>query len=372
MEEIYLKALEMAAGLEPAPKNFDRVGRSTTPDAARWAFEQWDLRRRAAAKFPRASEMFFVREALEQATSGPVADYHASLFPSNVLILDLTCGIGADAIALARRGPIVAYEVDTTRAECAARNLAVHGLEGRVLVEDSLAADWSAEFAFADPARRVASRRTIDVNEFLPDPHELARRMSTLQLGVIKLTPMLADDVLDSLGVGVEFVSYGGECREAIVFVGQTAKKGRYAVHVESGERLAESPPPPTTESVAEWLYDVDPAAVRAHAIGDFARLRGLEVLGDSKGYLTGGDASGPWVRAYRVLDAGAFDERKIEAALKAVDAKTPVFKQRQAAQNLEVLSRKFKRTGTRDVVIALYRVGAALRWVLAEPRKFA
>lgn len=372
MEEIYLKALELAAGLGPAPKNIDRVGRSTSADAARWAFEQWDLRRRATAKFSRAAEMYFVREALEQATSEAVADYHASLFPSGEPVLDLTCGIGADAIALARRGPVTAFELDGTRAECAARNLAIYGLRGDVITADCLAAEWRADYAFADPARRIGGRRSIDISEFLPDPHELARRMRDLELGLIKLTPMLPDDVLDSLGVGVEFVSYGGECREAIVLLGRRARRGRFAVHVESDKRLAESDPPPMTETLGEWLYDVDPAAVRAHAVGDFAREHGLRVLGDSRGYLTGGEADGAWIRGYQVLDAGAYDEKRIDAALSLVDAKSPVFKQRRANQDLDRLGRKFKRTGSRDVVVAFYRVGPSLRWVLAEPRKFA
>jgi len=40
---------------------------------------------------------------------------------------------------------------------------------------------------------------------------------------VIKLSPMLDDRVLESTGGRLEFVSLGGECREVLVGVAQSA-----------------------------------------------------------------------------------------------------------------------------------------------------
>src|SRR5687767_5373956 len=102
-----MEALSRASGLQPTPKNIDRVAEATSPEAARWAFEQWSLRKRAQEKFAKADEMLFTREALEQATHEELAHFHASQFPQRTRVADLTCGIGADLIALARNGEAV-------------------------------------------------------------------------------------------------------------------------------------------------------------------------------------------------------------------------------------------------------------------------
>src|SRR5436309_7280206 len=70
------------------------------------AIELLNLRVRARAKFSRADEMFFTREGLEQSSSEAVAKWGAARFPEGATILDLCCGIGGDAVALASRGDV--------------------------------------------------------------------------------------------------------------------------------------------------------------------------------------------------------------------------------------------------------------------------
>src|SRR5919202_2910060 len=48
------------------------------------AFEQAELRRRAAAKFSRADELLLTRDGLEQASSEPVAVWRASRLAAHV------------------------------------------------------------------------------------------------------------------------------------------------------------------------------------------------------------------------------------------------------------------------------------------------
>ncbi len=161
MDPLCEKALELAAGRSPTAREIQRVADQTSSEAAAWAFGQWDLRARAKSKFKLAEHMLFTREALEQATNEALAAYHARLFPAGSLVVDLTAGIGADLIALARRGPTVGFELDEERAEYTQHNLVVHGLDAKVNVMDSSNA-FGHEFAYADPARRVESRRTLD------------------------------------------------------------------------------------------------------------------------------------------------------------------------------------------------------------------
>jgi hypothetical protein len=351
--ELNRQALELAENLSPTASNIARIGAKTSPEAARWAFNQWELRTRAKAKFSRASEMLFVREALEQATHERVAEYHASLFPAGALVADLTCGVGGDLIALAARGPAIGFELDEDRAECARFNS-----NAEVRLEDSLTAEWNWDYAIADPARRVGGRRTLDPDQFEPNPQILADKMATLKLGLIKLSPLLPDSFLTSLGPGLEFVSYGGECREALVHCGQEANPGVRAVHVETGEKLSAGEAPDQVDQPESYLYEADPALIRAHALGAL----GLKVLGESNGYLTGANLElSPWCKTYKVLDHGSFDPKRVRTL---VPGGVSAAKARAKGVDVPRIEKTLRRD-SQGPVIALYEVGRSVRFVL-------
>lgn len=59
-------------------RELERLRRHATPERAAAAYEIARVRRRAAAKFSRASEMYFTREALEQASGEIIAGYRAA------------------------------------------------------------------------------------------------------------------------------------------------------------------------------------------------------------------------------------------------------------------------------------------------------
>lgn len=107
----------------PTAKNIARIAAKYGEESAAWAFTQWSLRKRARVKFVAADEMYFTRNGLEQATHQAVAEYHGSRFPQGEMVADLTCGIGADTIALASRGPVIGYEIDAEAAWCARKNV---------------------------------------------------------------------------------------------------------------------------------------------------------------------------------------------------------------------------------------------------------
>lgn len=58
----------------------ERLRRVFGPEEAAWALGQVALRRKAVAKFPRAAEMLFTRDGLEQASRAPVAAWRAARF----------------------------------------------------------------------------------------------------------------------------------------------------------------------------------------------------------------------------------------------------------------------------------------------------
>lgn len=352
----------MANGVPATPAALEKVGKATSPEAARWAFEQWSLRARAAVKFSRASEMLFTRGALEMATNERVAAWRASRFPARALVTDISCGIGGDLMAFAQRGPAKGFELDQTTAAYAAHNVSLSSPDANVICADGLAGP-PGDYAMADPARRNSGRRTLDPNEFSPDPTLVAEAFSTTRLSAIKLSPMLADPFLESVGPGLSFVSHQGECCEAVVWCGLDAPQTRTAVHVESGAEFAARDLFSFVDMPSGDVFEADPALIRAHALGNF---EGLAHLGDSNGYLTGTHEMTPWLKRYSTLWSGPYRPEKIAAELKTLEAKITVVKKRGVP--VEPKDVKIKPYGGRPVTLILYPVGKKICAVLAIP----
>lgn len=359
LDSIYAKALDLAQGLVATPSHIDRVGLATHAEAARWAFTQWSLRERARGKFERAADMLFDREALEQATHEGVSAFRANHFPKGATVLDGTCSLGGDLISLAQNGQAIGVDLDATRLGLAAWNLRVHGVSAQRIAGSCFEVEAPDKLAFFDPARRANGKRLIDVSDFAPDPYHIVRHFGGLSLGMMKLTPMLRDEQLSELGPCCEFWSYGRECREAVVTWGESGGEGVWAVHIESGQRLAAGEAPWPIDAPGNYFYDVDPACVRAHATGTLAAMYGLDQFGDAMGYLTGDKAvPGPWVRRYAVLDCLAGHVEKTTQHLRAHNLRATTIKTRTPQIDLEALKKSWKKTGSEDIIIAIVSIG--------------
>lgn len=355
----FAKALALAGEQSATPANIERVGKATHAEAARWAFTQWNLRARARAKFQRADAMLFDREALEQATHEAISAYRASRFPKGVAVLDGTCSLGGDLIALAQVGQAVGVDLDPNRLGMAAWNLRVHDASAHLVEGSCFEVEAPEGFAFFDPARRADGKRVVDIADFAPNPNGIVEHFKSLSLGMMKLTSMLRDEILADLGPCCEFWSYGRECREAVVTWGESAGEGVWAVHIESGVRLAAGEAPWPIETPRPYFYDVDPACVRAHATGALAACYDLDQFGDAAGYLTGSVAvSSPWIRRYAVVDCLPGHVDKTTQHLRAHNLRANTIKTRTPQIDLETLKRNWKKTGSEEIVIAIVSMG--------------
>ena len=116
-----------------------RLRRSHPAALVSAALGQARLRQRAVAKFGAedAYRMFFTPNGVEQATRTSVATYRAGRFAAAGVrsVADLCCGIGGDAIALARAGiSVLAVDRDPLTAEVARANAAALGLDALIEV----------------------------------------------------------------------------------------------------------------------------------------------------------------------------------------------------------------------------------------------
>lgn len=309
--------------------------RRFAPDQSAALLTQAHLRQRARAKFPYADRMFFVEEALEQATAWPIAAYRArrihDLAPPGSL-LDLGCGIGGDLLALAHFRPVAGYELDPLRAAFARFNAAaVPGEPGPSHSVTVYTGDWvaaldagalpAAAAAFADPARRDKTRRLFGLEAMQPPLSALLRLQARVPALAVKIAPGVRDEELPA-GAAVEFVSHEGICKEAVLWFGPLAGGARRRAAVYDGREWhtipsAGAPPPAGPLAPGQVLYEPDPAVVRAGALAELCAQLDAHLIEPSIAYLAAAHLRPtPFARAFAVREFFPFSLKRLNARL--------------------------------------------------------
>ncbi len=342
--------------------------RSLTPEQAGAALSLARLRSRAAVKFSRADALFFTPDALEQASSEGVSAWRARRFAGYDRVADLGCGAGGDTLALAAiPGDLVALDRDALRLRLARANVAAYGRTA-TFVQADLADPLPLGHvlaAFFDPARREDGRRLFSVRDYTPPLAVIdGWRFDAL---AVKLSPGVDLDELrpyTASGAGVEFVSLDGELKEAVLWCGAFGFGGRQASRLEpdgTGRTLLpqDAPPPPLAEPHA-YLYEPDPAVIRAGLLGELAAYLGLDLfrLDDSIAYLTGDRyLPSPWARAWPVQDWLPFNLKRLRAALRARHIGPLTVKKRGSPLTPDGLIRQLKLDGDEPGVVVLTQI---------------
>jgi THUMP domain-like len=263
------------------------------PELAAAALTQATLRRQAQAKFGEsASEMFFTRPGLEQATRTEVADYHAHRFVQKGVrrVIDIGCGIGSDSMAFARAGlEVVAVEADPVTASVAQANLAERA---EVICAD--AGEVAEQLitpgvgVFCDPSRRNDRGRVWRVEDFTPPWSFVMRLLDGRQTAGVKLGPALPHSLIPE-AVEAEWITHRGETVEVALWAGPGARPGQRSALVMPDARLpASAAPPLPVRELGRYLYEPAGAVIRAGAITDLGAQLGAGLLDSQIAYLTG------------------------------------------------------------------------------------
>jgi hypothetical protein len=366
-----------------------RARRSATAEQAAAAWEVASARRRADAKFgDSAAEMFFTTEALEQASSAGAARYHAQRLASAGIdfVVDLCGGIGADAIAFARAGiRVLQYEVDPVRAMFAAENALVSGFEDRIAIRcadvttglDLTVVDHGKRVAaWFDPARRVGNRRVADPENYLP-PLSLVNGLRTHGLTTVgvKLSPAVDHSVATTYSAELEFLSDDGECKEALLWTGglTTGTAVSATVLRDGVTHTLRGNSDPTRLHTATWsvgyLYEPDPAVIRAHLVRELGSRLGAVTLDPHIAYLIGQHlVSTPFATPYRVLDRFPYHLRTLQRALKERNVGRVIIKKRGFPQEPDEIRKQLKLSGEAEITVVLTRIGVQHQALLCEP----
>ncbi|QAY64482.1 class I SAM-dependent methyltransferase [Xylanimonas allomyrinae] len=375
------------------------------PDLAAAVLTQSRLRAKARAKLGDfADGMLFTPDGVEQATRLVVAALHARryLAAGVTKVADLTCGIGADALAFAGVGlQVLATDVDEVTAAMAAVNLRPFP-EAEVRHADGLTLDLSAEGVdgvYADPARRTrGGKRVFDPRAYAPPLDAVWALRSSVPAVGIKVGPGIAHQGLPA-DAETQWVSVDGDVVEAGLWFGPLAPGGpgrsalilttrggvtrtrtlRSAVPVGQHAAGPAYDAVPPVGPVGAYVYEPDGAVIRAGLVGQAAQDLGGRLLDATIAYVTTDQpapaavvdpASGaaPLAVGYRVLDVLPFGVKRLKAYLRERGVGRVAIKKRGTAVTPEQLRAQLSLHGPREATLILTRVEGAQQILVVEP----
>lgn len=174
----------------------------------------------------------------EQSTNEGVAKFHAEIIGKSSDVLDMTAGLGIDAMAIAKVSDFVtACEIDSYKATVLEYNTKVRNIHNlNIINKDSVEYlknhEASFEVIFVDPARRgTDNKRVYNFHDCLPDI--LSNMHLLLEKGkkiFIKASPLL--DVSQTLKdiphvLSIRAISVDGECKEILIEASKEFSNGK-------------------------------------------------------------------------------------------------------------------------------------------------
>ena len=355
-----------------------RLRRTHPAELVSAAIGQARLRQRAAAKFGADAErMYFTPDGVEQATRTSVAEWRAARFAELGVkrLADLCSGIGGDAIALARAG-ISVLAVDRSPLTCAVAeaNAVALGLDGLIEQRCGDVADTDLtgfDAVFVDPARRGGrgGGRIFDPEAYSPPLSWAVGAALQARYAALKVAPGIPHEAVPE-GAEAEWVSDGGDVKEAVLWFGTGAEQPRRATLLPSGATLTGGRlPDPEPGPVRRYLYEPDGAVIRAHLVAEVAEQLDATLIDPTIAYLTADELRpSAYATAYEITDVLPFGLKKLKALLREREVGTVVIKKRGSAIEPEELRRKLKPEGVNACTVVLTRVAGAPMMLLGRP----
>ncbi len=332
-----------------------------------------DIRRKAAVsgKFTRADRMWLTPTGLEQATSEPIARHKAERFSGAVW--DFCCGIGGDSLALAEHCDVHSVDFDPAMCLRTEWNSEVYGVQERVhtVVADVSQPGGREGLLHIDPDRRPGGQQRMRrIEDCSPNLEVLRTLMSEFRGGAIKLSPASNFGGKFS-NVEIELVSLHGECKEATIWFGELAGDQPFrATSLPSGETIAAEPLSARVDitSPRAFVFDPDPAIVRAGLLDVLAERLQLTRLDDAEEYLTGDEPlRTPWLQTFRVLEVIPNNDREVRAACRRNGFGAVEIKCRHLPIEVERVRRKLPLEGSRAGVLIFARVLGKAQIIVCE-----
>ncbi|MFI6939294.1 methyltransferase domain-containing protein [Streptomyces sp. NPDC050418] len=355
-----------------------RLRRDHAPELVSAALGQARFRQRAAAKFGAdAALMYFTPNGVEQATRTTVAAYRARRFKALGVrsLADLCCGIGGDALALAREGiAVLAVDRDPLTCEVARANAQALGLAELIEVREADVSEIdtsSYDAVFVDPARRGGRGRIFDPEAYSPPLSWAVEAARKAPLAALKIAPGVPHEAVPD-DAYAEWISDSGDVKEAVLWFG--TRPGTFgATLLPAGASMhsarATMLPDPEPRPVGRFLYEPDGAVIRAHLVAEVAKEVGGGLIDPMIAYVTS-DAlhATPYATAYEITDRLPFNVKKLKALLREREVGILTVKKRGSGVEPEELRRKMKLQGRNSATVFLTKVAGAPTMLVGHP----
>ena len=383
---------------------------------------QLRLRNRAAKKFSSPDRWLWTTKLLEQSSDEKVASLTAAAFPKDVRVIDFCCGAGADAVALACRGPLTAVDRCDVACGLARANLALNfpglartmppvgrtlrssGHTVEVVQANAETIDFGSDtWVHFDPDRRVDSRRTTQVSHFQPGMDFLSKVVDRSAGGSIKLAPATKFDVagtsrsddqvsefkIDRERMGRQFVAWGHSVRQQRWWWNvelYPAATTTVSILSRSGEWYHWSTNDHEASEFDEWSNTLEDWREIRGYIGDAdscVRAAGLQAIlaGKLNACLVGNpvgffqteqldDRATPLVDWFEIEATMAFDRKRLRSYLRERNVGVLEIKVRNVDIDPALLRNELKLRGSEAVTLLVTRCG--LKTVAIVARRIA
>ncbi len=344
-----------------------RLARDWAPAEARAAVALVLGRRALSGKLVEADQLFCDREAAEQTSHDAVARHLAARFAASRYVADIGCGMGGDALAIARYAPVLAVDRDETRLAMLEANAVALGLADRITPCLGDATTWTppadtVDALWCDPARRAEGERRMRPEGWSPPLSRALELAATVGGAGIKLAPGIDLDELPEVGedgvpIEMEFVSFEGGLRAAVLWLGRLAREPRTATVLRpddatEGAYVADSltgePDDGATPTAppGRYLYDPESCVGRAGLIDVLAPRLDAWKIDSEIAYLSSDEAMDtPFARRFLVLDWLPFAERALLETLQRLNVSRVDVMRRGSPVDTNALERKLNAT---------------------------
>ncbi|MBW8739234.1 MAG: methyltransferase domain-containing protein [Streptomyces turgidiscabies] len=372
--------LDEVRGTEPARELAvaTRLRREHPAELVSAALGQERLRQRAVAKFGAedAGRMFFTANGVEQSTRASVAAYRAERFRELGVtsVADLCCGIGGDALALARAGiRVLAVDRDPLTAAVARANVEALGIGDLVEVREADVTDVDTtpyDAVFVDPARRGGRGRIFDPEAYSPPLSWAVEAARKAPLAALKIAPGVPHEAIPA-DAGAEWISDGGDVKEAVLWFGTEPGVVRATLLPRPRVLVGRGLPNPHVRAVGRYLYEPDGAVIRAHLVAEVAEEVGGGLIDETIAYVTADELRDtPYASVYEITDELPFGVKRLKALLRERGVGVLTVKKRGSAVEPEELRRMVKPRGAGAATVFLTRVAGAPVMLLGRPMR--
>jgi hypothetical protein len=377
------EALAAAVQLQPKETDylryFQKLEKQFPGKLAQAALEIAILRKEADKKFPHAERMFFTREALEQASPDEVSKHRTARYREFSHLVDLGCSIGSDTLNMGRMAHTTGIDIDALRLAMAQSNAEALGLADQI---DFIRADLNAPLPiegsescglFFDPARRAAGRRVYSVKDYEPPLEIVSSRLDSFPAIGVKISPGVDKSELADFDAELEFVSLGGELKEALLWFGplKTAKRRATILpgpHSLTGDEEIGSLP---LSEPKGYIYEPDAAVIRAGLVAKLGDQLGAFQLDPDIAYMTEEEEiPNPFSKVWKIEDWLPFNLKRLREYLRARDVGEVTVKKRGSPLQPEELIRMLRLRGDDQRVLFLTHLdGAPITIVCYQPK---